>query len=224
MSIPIMANYPLAMSKGLKKSPVFNSVVQRPVAGMNVASASLMPYPCWSFETDFDAITGNEALSSSVIASFMGLHISCNGRAFPFLFTDPQDNVVTQINSGMLNVTPGASQPMSQHGDGVSTQFQLARIIGSAGVPNDIIQRVNGSISVYINGSLTTNYSVNSVGVVTFNTPPANNATLTWTGNFYFYVRFLADRLDCTRIYTQNSGTDIWDCAAIQFESEFSSS
>src|ERR1019366_2163057 len=134
MSISVMANFPIAMSKGLKKSPMFNSVVQRPVAGMNVVSASLTPYATWSFEFDADAITGNEALSSSVIASFMGLHISCNGKAFPFLFTDPQDNTVTQINSGMLNVTPGASQPMNQFSDGVSTRFQLARIIGGGGV------------------------------------------------------------------------------------------
>jgi uncharacterized protein (TIGR02217 family) len=221
MSISVMANFPLSMAKGLKKSPIFNSVVQRPVAGKGVASASLQPYPTWSFEADLDRVTGNEALASSVIASFVGIHIACNGRAFPFLFVDPQDNAVTQINSGMLNVTPGAAQPMGQFGDGVSTQFQLARIIGNMGVPNDIIQNVNGSISVYINGSLTALYSLGSTGIVTFNTAPALNATLTWAGSFYFYCRFLEDTLDCTRIYTQNSGTDQWDVDSIKFETEF---
>ena len=221
MSISVMANFPLSMAKGLKKSPIFNSVVQRPVAGKGVASASLMPYPCWSFETDFDRITGNEAAASSTIASFMGIHIATNGRSFPFLFTDPQDSTVTNTVSGMLNVTPGAAVPMGTVGDGVSTQFQLARIIGSMGVPNDIIQNVNGSISVYINGSLTALYSLGSTGIVTFNTAPALNATLTWAGSFYFYCRFLEDTLDCTRIYTQNSGTDQWDVDSIKFETEF---
>jgi uncharacterized protein (TIGR02217 family) len=221
MSISVMANYPIAMSKGLKKSPTANSIVQKTVANKGVASASLQPYPTWVFEFDMDRITGNEALASSVIASFIGIHIACNGRAFPFLFIDPQDNAVTQINSGMLNVTPGAAQPMGQFGDGASKQFQLARIYGSAGVPNDIIQNVAGSISVYVNGSFTTAYSVDGLGVVTFNSAPANGATLTWSGNFYFYVRFESDNLDCTRVYTENSGTDQWDVSSIRFSSEF---
>ncbi len=221
MSISILANFPIIMSKGLKKSPIFNSVVQRPVAGKGVASASLMPYPCWSFDFDLDRITGNEAAASSTIASFMGIHIATNGKSFPFLFTDPQDSTVTQTVSGMLNVTPGAAVPMGTVGDGVSTQFQLARIIGSMGVPNDIIQNVNGSISVYINGSLTALYSLGSTGIVTFNTAPALNATLTWAGSFYFYCRFLEDTLDCTRVYTQNSGTDQWNIDSIKFSSEF---
>jgi uncharacterized protein (TIGR02217 family) len=220
MALQIMSGFPLAMSSGLKKSPIFNSIVQRPVAGKGVASASLMPYPCWSFEWSMDRITGNEATASSVIASFMGINIACNGRAFPFLFVDPQDNTVTQSVSGMLNVTSGAAVPMSAAGDGASTQFQLARIIGSGGVPNDIIQNVNGSINVYKNGVLTTAYSLGSTGVVTFNTAPTNGATLTWTGNFYYYCRFDEDTLDCTRIYTSNSGTDQWD-ASVKFTSEF---
>ena len=221
MSIQIMSGFPLAMSKGLKKSPIFNSIVQRPVAGKGVAAASLMPYPTWAFEADFDRITGNEALANSVIAEFMGIHIACNGKTFPFLFVDPQDNTVTQSVSGMLNVTSGAAVPMGTTGDGGSTQFQLARIIGNGGVPNDIIQNVNGSINVYVNGVLTVPTSVGSTGIVTFSSAPTNGATLTWSGQFYFYCRFLEDNLDCTRIYTQNSGTDQWDVDSIKFETEF---
>jgi hypothetical protein len=80
---------------------------------------------------------------------------------------------------------------------------------------------VNGSISVYINGSLTALYSLGSTGIVTFNTAPANGATLTWSGYFYFYCRFLEDTLDVTRIYTQNSGVDQFDVNSIKFETEF---
>jgi len=221
MSTPILSNFPIAMSKGLKKTACFNSVVQRPVAGKGVASASLQPYPTYAFEFDADRITGNEILLSSTIESIVGIHITCNGKSFPFMFTDPQDNTVTQLVSGMLNVTSGAATPMGTAGDGVSTQFQLARIRGAGGVPNDIIQNVNGSISVYINGSLTALYSLGSTGIVTFNTAPALNATLTWAGSFYFYCRFLEDTLDCTRVYTQNSGTDQWDVSSIRFISEF---
>ena len=209
------------MSKGLKKTAMFNSIVQRPVAGKSVAAASLMPYPTYAFEFDADRITGNEILLSSTIESIVGIHITCNGKSFPFLFTDPQDNTVTQIVSGMLNITSGAVTPMGTVGDGVSTQFQLARIRGAGGVPNDIIQNINGSVNVYINGSLTAAYSIDSTGIVTFNSAPASNATLTWSGRFYFYCRFLEDTLDVTRVYTQNSGVDQFDVDSIKFETEF---
>ena len=219
MSIPILSNFPIAMSKGLKKNPISNSVVQRPAAGKGVAAASLQPYPTWSFEFDADCITGNEATVSSTIATFMGLHIASNGRTFPFLFLDPQDSTVTQGTSAMLNVTVGAAAPMGLKGDGVSTQFQLARVIG--GIGYDIIQNVVGTPVVYVNGSVTVAFSISSTGVITFTSAPASNALLTWTGSFYFYVRFDEDTLDCTRVYTQNSGADIWDVSAIKFTSEF---
>ena len=214
-----MSNFPIAMSKGLKKSPVYNTIVQRPVAGSGVAAAGLQPYPTWTFEFDFDRIQGNELALSSVLAKFMGIHMVSQGKTFPFLFLDPQDSTVTQTVSAMLNVTSGAAAPMEMVGDGVSTQFQLARVIGDAGV--DILQNIVGTPLLYINGSLTADYSISSTGVITFTSAPADGALLTWTGSFYFYCRFLDDAMDYTRVFTQNSGTDLWDVSSIKFETEF---
>ena len=219
MSIAILSNFPIAMSKGLKKSPTFNTVVQRPVAGVGVAAASLQPYPTWMIEFDADRIQGNEALAYSVLAQFMGLHMVCHGRAFPFLFLDPQDSTVTKDTSALLNVTSGAAVPMGITGDAVSTQFQLARVIG--GIGYDIIQNVIGSVHVYINNVETFDFSIGDTGIITFTSAPDNGATLTWAGSFYFYCRFTKDEMDYTRVYTQNSGTDLWDINSIAFETEF---
>lgn len=219
MSIAILSNFPIAMSKGLKKSPTFNTVVQRPVAGVGVAAASLQPYPTWMIEFDADRIQGNEALAYSVLAQFMGLHMVCQGRAFPFLFLDPQDSTVTKDTSALLNVTSGAAVPMGITGDAVSTQFQLARVIG--GIGYDIIQNVIGSVHVYINNVETFDFSIGDTGIITFTSAPDNGATLTWAGSFYFYCRFTKDEMDYTRVYTQNSGTDLWDINSIAFETEF---
>jgi len=227
MSIAILSGFPIAMSSGLKKSPVFSSIVQRPAAGKGVVAASLQPYPTWSFGFDADKIQGSEAALSSVLSAFMGLHAVSQGRTFPFLFLDPQDSTVTQGTSAMLNVTSGAATPMGTVGDGVSTQFQIARVLGGGslivtnGVGYDIIQNVKGSINVYVNGALTSLYSISSTGVITFNTAPANGALLTWAGSFYFYCRFMKDDMDYTRVFTQNSGTDLWDIGSIEFETEF---
>lgn len=219
MAYTIMPTLPLSMAKGLHKTPNFNNVLQKVAAGRGNASVSLKPYPTWDFEFDMDRITGNEAVSSSTVAQFLGTQMACQGSNLLFLFTDPQDYAVSYADSGMLNVTTGAAAPMGTTGDGVSTQFQLARSIG--GVAWDVIQNLNGSITVKVNGSVVTPSSVSSTGVVMFSSAPANGATLQWTGSFYFLCRFSGDTVDATRSYTINSGTDQWDFSSIKFSSEF---
>jgi uncharacterized protein (TIGR02217 family) len=219
MSYVIMPALPLSMAKGLRKNPNFNTVFQKVAAGRGNASFSLQPYPTYDFEFDMDRITGNEALTSSTVASFLGTQMACQGRNNLFLFTDPQDSAVSYANSGMLNVTPGAAAPMGTTGDGTSTQFQLARSIG--GLAWDVLQNLNGSITVKVNGSVVVPSSVSSTGVVTFSSAPASSATLTWTGSFYFLCRFAEDTVDATRCYTVNSGTDQWDFNSIKWSSEF---
>lgn len=217
MSTPIIA-VSISLAKGLKKTPVWNTVLQKVAAGRGNSAVSLAPYPVWEFELDMDHITGNEAAATSVIAQFLGVYMQTQGSAGLFLFVDPQDSTVTQNTGVMLNVTPGAASPMSQIGDGVSTQFQLSRLIGASGV--DIIQNLNGAIVAKVNGS-TAAQSVSSTGVVTFSVAPANGATITWAGSFYFLCRFDSDSLDAVREFTRNTGTDNWSINSIKFASEF---
>ena len=219
MSYVIMPTLPLSMAKGVKKNPHFDTVFQPVAAGRGNASVSLTPYALWDFEVDMDRITGNEAVALSTVAAFMGTMMACNGRNGLFLFTDPQDNVVSYANSGMLNVTNGAAAPMGTTGDGTSTQFQLARSIG--GVAWDVLQNLNGSIAVKVNGAVVVPASVSSTGIVTFTSAPANGATLQWAGSFYFLCRFAEDTVDATRSYSISSGTDQWDFSSIKFSSEF---
>jgi uncharacterized protein (TIGR02217 family) len=219
MSFVIMPTMPLSLAAGLKKTPNFNTVRQKVAAGRGNAAVSLKPYPTWDFEFSLDHITGNEAAGSSVIAQFFGTFMACGGGTGLFLFTDPQDNAVATANSGMLNVTPGAATPMGIAGDAVSTKFQLARSIG--GLAWDIIQNVNGTPTIYVNGTPTAAYSISSTGVITFTSAPANGATLTWSGSFYYLCRFDADTVDATRSFTTNNGTDQWDVNSIKFSSEF---
>jgi hypothetical protein len=219
MSYPIIPVLPLSMAKGLKKSPNFNTVKQPNAAGRSNAAITLKPYPTWDFEFDMDHILGNEASAASIVATFLGTYMVTQGSANLFLWTDPEDSTVTLTTGIMLNVTPGAASPMAQTGDGTSTKFQLARLIGGTGV--DIIQNLNGSpTAVHVNGSTAT-YSISSTGVVTFSSAPANNATLNWSGSFYNLCRFAEDAMDSTRAFTTNSGTDQWDFVSIKFSSEF---
>lgn len=45
-------------------------------------------------------------------------------------------------------------------------------------------------------GSNTTGWSVSSTGIVTFNAAPANGVALTWSGSFYYRLRFKQDTSD----------------------------
>lgn len=216
MSYTIMPALPISMAKGLKKTPVFDTVLQKVAAMRGNGSTSLTPYASWAFEFDLDRITGNEAAATSVIAQFLGVFMACQGSNQPFLFTDPQDNAVSLINSGMIGFTTAG--PIVA-GDGATTQFQLARSIG--GVAWDLIQNLNGSIVVKVNGSPVTPASVSSTGLVTFTTAPTAAATLEWEGSFYFLCRFSEDTVDAVRAFTMNSGTDQWDVDSLKFSSEF---
>jgi len=220
MSFPVLPTMPISMSKGLKKSPNFNgNSVQRVAADRGNVSLIVKPYATYDFEFSMDNITGNEEVASSTVAAFNGTYMACQGTGNLFLFTDPQDNYVSYANSGMLNVTPGAASPMGATGDGSSTQFQLARSIG--GVAYDVIQNLNGSATVKVNGTVVTAVSISSTGVATFTSAPASGATLTWMGNFYYLCRFAENSIDATRSFTINSGIDQWDYSSIRFSSEF---
>ncbi len=197
----VMPPMPMSMAAGLKKSPVFNTVKQKAVAGLTSAVA-LMPYPTWAFEFSMEHITGSERLGA--VSQFFGTYMATAGGANLFLFTDPQDCTVTNAQFGV--------------GDGAATSFQLSRYIFGA---VDVIQNPKGTPQVYVSGVRTTPASISDTGVVTFTTAPAANAPLTWTGGFQYACRFAEDSIDSTRTFTVNNGIDQWVMSGIKFGSEF---
>ena len=203
---------------GFKKTPHFNTKKQIPAARRGIYTIAVMPYCTWDFSVNLENITGNEATASSVYALFTGLYMqTCGGAGFWYM-NDVNDNTVTTSTGIMLNVTAGASSPMSQTGDGSSKQFQLARTV-SNGI--DITQNVSG-VSIYVNGSLNTGNTISSTGVVTFTTAPANNATLAWSGNFLFLCLFDQDTLEDLALMAFNAGgNELHSVTGIKFGSVF---
>lgn len=201
---------------GFKKTPHFNTKKQETETGRGDSSFTTRPYPTWDFEVELDHVLGGEAVSGSVLQSFLGTFMQTAGGAGLFTFTDPNDNTVAIEAGLMLNVTPGAAVPMSQDGDGSSTQFQLARTI-NGGI--DILQNVTGLV-VKINGTPTAAFSVSATGVVTFTSAPAAAATITWSGNFTYLCKFTEDTISDLARVSRNSNGYLWS-ASIKFESRF---
>ena len=187
----------------LKKTPRFNTTVQESTALQGSVYVANAVYPVWDFEFTIPYVSGRMDDPTSDIANLMGLFIAAKGRAGTFLFTDPYDNSVTNFQFGT--------------GDGTSQVFPLTRPIGSNGAL-DIVQNLNGSPSIFNNGTLVSpsgGYSIDSRGVVTFNTAPASGHALTWTGSFYFLVRFKQDSLaDLEQFFTGS-----WSINTFELES-----
>jgi hypothetical protein len=210
MSTPVFdTTIPLGLTGGgFKKTPRFNNLRQKTASG-KMTVLSLMPYAGWDFEVDIPFF------GQSVFDAFLGVYMaSCGGE---FLFTDPQDNTVSGTSGTMLNVTPGAVAPMGQQGDGTSTKFQLARVIGQ-GI--DVLQNVTVT-ALKVNG-VTVTGSVDSNGVVTFDAAPAGGATLSWTGSFQYRVQFSEDTIKDLAAVSKNNDGYLWSVSSVAFSSTWS--
>jgi uncharacterized protein (TIGR02217 family) len=157
----------------VKRTPIFNTKIQKAVSARETRIA-FMAYPIYKIELTFDY------LSLQDWATFGGFFKTRRGKWDSFLFNDVRDNSVTAQGFGT--------------GTGAATQFQLTRALGGYTEP---VENLNGTPSIYINGVLQSGtYSINSTGLVTFNSAPANGAALTWTGSFYWRVRFDQDEAE----------------------------
>lgn len=219
MSYPILSSSIKWKLETYKKTPNFNSVVQKTAANRGNAGFALKPFCTWDFELELPTSNGSLGSTSSIVAQFIGILAATKGQAGLFLYDDVTDDTIAAANSGMINVTPGAASPLGMVGDGVSTQFQLVRSLGTQAW--DIIQNLNGTPTIYVNGTPTAAFSISSTGVVTFTFAPASNATLTWAGNIYFLCRFEKDTFSDLSMVGYNASGPLWRCSGVKFSSEF---
>ena len=174
-----------------KRTPQWKTQVQESVSGKETTIAK-RAYPRILFEIGYEVL--RDDLSTSDLKILIGFFNGVSGSSDTFLYTDPYFNSVTAQNFG----TGDASTKIFQ----LSAIYKDASGYGSA----EAIQNLNGSPSIYVNGTLktlTTDYSISGTGVVTFVAAPAAAAAITWTGSFYYRCRFLADELDLSEIWSK---------------------
>lgn len=182
-----MSNAVLPTFAGLKwdrvTSPEFHTKTQRSVNGRELRAA-FMAYPLWTFKQAFEVL--RDSGSYVELQTLMGFFNTRLGSFDSFLYTCPDDNTVTDQSIGT--------------GSGSATQFQLVRPLGAGGFSLvEPVQNTNSVTNVKVN-SVTQNtpadYNVGSTGIVTFANAPAANLSVTWSGTFYYRVRFVNDKLD----------------------------
>ena len=162
----------------VRKTPIWSTEVKTAVSGKELRAA-FYSTPLYKFGVSFNVL---RAGAEAELQSLVGFFNDRRGRFDNFLFVDQSDNAATAQQFGV--------------GDGNTASFQLVRALGTNIEP---VMNLNGAPAIYIDGVLktvTTDYTIDAYGMVTFVSPPSNGAVLTWTGNYYYRCRFERDSID----------------------------
>lgn len=173
------------------KKPLFNNITHSPATGRDIRIA-LYAQPVFEFSLS------NAWLTKADKDSLIGFFMARSGGFDSFLYSD-EDCTVTAEYFGT--------------GDGTMTAFQLQKVVGSS---LSMVQNLASTPLIYKDAVLQTvgtHYTVSSTGLVSFVTPPANGAVLTWTGSCYYRCVFLSDDLE----YNQFANR-LYDCDEIRFK------
>lgn len=168
------------VSYGFEGGPTFNTQIVDIQSGREKRNAM------WSQQKHkYSASFLN--ISKDEYKSIKQMHLVCMGRLRSFKFIDPMDNEA-------VNQVIGS-------GNGVQREFQFSTTSVIADVPytRGIYGLIlNEDFSVSINNVIQNpnTYIVDDLrGTILFNSAPANNSIVRWSGNFFVWVRFEQDDL-----------------------------
>jgi hypothetical protein len=162
------------------KSPSWNTSIQRSVGGRETR-ISFMSLPIWRWTLSYEFLRQADAY-----AEFQTLVelLQCPAGELRLI---PLHGSHRLSDRGHLSTRQNFGT-----GNGSTTAFQLVRSLVASGV-NEPIYNVNGTAKIYKANVLQTvgvDYTINSSGLVTFSSAPASSVALTWSGSYYWRVRF----------------------------------
>jgi uncharacterized protein (TIGR02217 family) len=174
-----------------------STIIQRANSGKEVRIAEyLQAYYAW--DIPFGYLNDNYLLAAADYQVIMGFQELVSGRAFPFLYDDPQDDDTSQY---VPNPVSAPTPSQIGIGDGRTTNFQLARNRG--GFPHLVyyVNSANRAPRIYINNNLQFGgYTISTTGLVVFGTPPASGVTVGADFQFYYLCRFDEDAIEAENI------------------------
>lgn len=182
---------------GRKKTAVWSTGTQKSASGREFRTA-YYTYPQWRFSLSFEVLRTKASVNE--LEKLAGFFNARKGSFESFLYEDPADNAVTD-------------QPVGNTVQGVA-RYQLVRSMGGFIEPVSAVKerpavKVGGTALAYGR-----DYTVTDKGVLVFNTPQPPGRPITWTGDFYFRVRFTSDTVDF-----ENVLGSLWAAKKIEFTS-----
>lgn len=191
-----MSNYIFPQSPGLKiertKTPQWKTITHVAASGKETRTA-LMSYPRWKFSVSYEFLRSDEATAE--YQSLIELYNNVQGGYDTFLYKDPYDYQVVQQTVGT--------------GTGSLQDFQMVRSFGAWLEP---VKEIIGIPNVYLDGVYqSSGYTVTN-GLIHFNTAPSSGVVVTWSGSYYYRVRFMRDELDLKQFMY-----DLWESQKVEF-------
>ncbi|QOG44058.1 DUF2460 domain-containing protein [Neisseria gonorrhoeae] len=182
---------------GRKKTAVWSTGTQKSASCREFRTA-YYTYPQWRFSLSFEVLRTKASVNE--LEKLAGFFNARKGSFESFLYEDPADNAVTD-------------QPVGNTVQGVA-RYQLVRSMGGFIEPVSAVKerpavKVGGTALAYGR-----DYTVTDKGVLVFNTPQPPGRPITWTGGFYFRVRFTSDTVDF-----ENVLGSLWAAKKIEFTS-----
>lgn len=196
MSNAVFPTFP-GLKWGRKRTAVWSTNIQKSASGREIRSA-YYTYPQWKFSLSFEVLRTKASINE--LEKLAGFFNERRGSFDSFLYEDPTDNKVTDQLIG--NVVQGV------------TRYQLVRNYGGFTEP---VLAVKGTPTVKVGGVALTygrDFAIDNNGVLVLNTPQTPGRPITWTGGFYFRVRFTSDTVDF-----ENFIGHLWNAKKIEFTS-----
>lgn len=177
------------------------SVIKRPIwsTAQGVAGSGreirlkFFPYPLWEWDLTYEYLPDEQAngFTASDLKTLMGFYLMTNGLLLPFLFTDPDDNIVVGQVQGV--------------GDGATSIYTLFRTYGLApytGTEPVGYVNTNSSFNVYRDGVLldpsryTVITSVPGNQLLKLYDTPAPGVVITTDMSYYYYAKVPDDKME----------------------------
>ncbi len=182
------------------KTPNWSTIIQKSVGGREIRTA-YYSNPLWNIQLSYEVLRGYGSYTE--FQRLLGFYNLRQGSFDSFLFSDSSDRT--------------ANNQFIATGNGVTQQFFFLHQIDTWLEPIGALDETGGVPKIFINGTQqnASNYSIDIYGgSITFNSPPANGATISWTGNFYYRTRFADDSTDF-----ENFAKGYWTAQAINLVS-----
>lgn len=203
MTVPPSLPGLAGLSWSRHKKPGFSTRVASHVSGREVRVA-LMSYPLYEFEAVYNGLASSATpvfagLGAASLQSLMGFFLQLQGQFGTFLYTDPDDNMVT-------------AQAFAT-GDGATTSFTIMRSLGAFLEP---VGWVASIANVYLNGVAQTlsAYNLTTPNTLVFTSAPGSGVTVSADFSYAFNCRFLDDQMDFEEFMS-----NLWRLASMKFRS-----
>ena len=186
------------------KAPTWNTTIKKAASGRQIRG-SQQGQPIWSFKVGYEYIRARP--SQAELGQLFAFFNNCGGQLQPFYLLDPFDNY--------------ASNQQVAVGDGVTTTFQLTRTVGASS-PYPFVEPIYGVAHplggsdplILVNGEPPSGVSLGPLGTIVFQSPPAANAVISWSGTYFFLCHFTQDALAPVQMVK-----DLWSLDGLTFES-----